>query len=379
MAARNKAKMEDLRSTLAQKFEAVQTIPLLIGDVSDRTAIERIVGQTRVIIALNGPYAKLGTPVVEACLSQGTHYCDITGEVQWIRKMVAQHHQEAQRKGIKIVHCCGFDSIPSDLGTAFLADHIQRTTGRPPKAIDNQAAGGAGGLGGGTILSLLNIFSSSNAELKAISDPYCLDPPSSSRGPDHGDSLMPHYSQGTGKWTSFFVMAPINTRIVRRSHALLGQPFGTDFSYRESMQVPNMVAAMLVSILLAITGVIAYFGPLRWLLLKLAPKPGTGPSRDSMEQGHWKFQVAAQTRESPSRTILASVTSDSDPGYLSTSRMVAEAGLCLATQEDELKQANLLQGGILTPASAMGLVLVKRLQAAGFGFNVESDAHRTHH
>ncbi|KAK9801970.1 hypothetical protein WJX73_003727 [Symbiochloris irregularis] len=387
MAARNKAKMEKVKQDVAKRYSLRQDIPLLVADATDQVALNNIAKQTKVIMAMSGPFAKLGTNIVKACLKEGTNYVDITGEVQWVQQMIEEHHDEAARKGVKIVHCCGFDSIPSEIGAAFMADHIQKTFGRPCKSLEAQMVKGSGGLGGGTIYSLLGVFESPKDRLKRIGDAYALDPPDSSRGPDKGDMLGVKYSKATGKWTGPFIMAPVNTRVVRRTNALLQHKYGKNLSYNESVQVPNLFAALILSALMSLGGLLAWFNLTRKLIFKLVPAPGTGVTREQMDKGYWELALVGETQEEggkPSRIARGRVGHDRDPGYLSTSRMCLEAAICLATQEKELRAAGMLQGGILTPGSAMGLVLAERLKAAGLTFEIDTDnavdvSHKAHH
>lgn len=375
MAGRNIEKLKKERDALAKDFPATKDTPLLTGDAEDLDSLRKIANQTKVLISVSGPFAQIGNNVVEACVLSGTHYCDITGEAPWIMRMIKAHQAEAARKGVKIVHCCGFDSIPSDIGTAYLVNYMQDKLNRRCKKVTHLYGDAKGSFSTGTIMSLFGaFFQERSKEQRQSGDPYCLDPPDSRRGPDEAEKLRMRYNSAVKKWMIPFIMAPINTRIVRRSNALLHHSYGTDFSYEEVMEVPNALVASLGLAVMTVACAIFICRPLHPLLSRLLPKIGGDPEKIIKNGGYWSSTLVGETEEQPGQkscTVILKLKGPSDPGYGQTSRLVLESALCLALQEEELKESNLKQGGILTPASAMGMVLVPRLERAGVSFSIQ--------
>ncbi|EIE26941.1 saccharopine dehydrogenase [Coccomyxa subellipsoidea C-169] len=378
MAARNKAKLEGVRNELVKVNQDLENIPLLIADTKDQASIDDVVKQAKVVIACAGPYAQLGTPVVDACVRLGTHYVDITGEVPWVARTIKKYHAQAFANRVKIVHMCGFDSIPSDLGAHLVATTIEKQYHRKTAKVRVLQGKAAGAVSGGTLASLMGaIFEETPEELKLSADPYALNPPEAHRGPDKGDFWGPAYDKLGRAWTMPFVMQAINTRVVRRSNALLGNAYGENFSFTEAMEVPNVFAAYLGSFALVMAYLVISVPFLRPLVMRLLPKPGEGPSKKQQVEGFWNARAIgvseALVGEEPVK-VVATLGGHRDPGYWETSRMLLESALCLAQQEEELKKAGKLQGGVLTPASAMGMLLIDRLNKAGMTFKIESSS-----
>lgn len=375
MAGRNEEKLEAIRNDLAKEYPAARNTPILTGDAEDRDSLVAIASQTKVLISTSGPFAKLGTLVVEACITAGTHYCDITGEVPWVMRIIKTYHAEAACKGVKIVNFCGFDSIPSDLGTTFIVNHMQERLHRRCKKVTHLFGDAAGLTGQGSIASLAAAyFMENSAERRQSSDPYCLDPPDSRRGPDRADTLRIYFDRTLNKWTIPFIMSPINTRVVRRSNALLHHSYGSNFSFEEVAQVPNVLVAGIALVVLTISCALFLCKPLYPLINWVLPRVGADPEKIVQGGGYWNSTFVGETEEQSghkSQLVLLKMKSRRDPGYWETSRLVVESALCLALQEDELKNSGLKQGGVLTPASAMGMTLVRRLQKAGTSFELQ--------
>ncbi|KAL3150904.1 hypothetical protein ABBQ32_000654 [Trebouxia sp. C0010 RCD-2024] len=375
MAGRSREKLEKEKASLAKRFPAAKDTAILIGNADDLDSLQKIASQAKVLISTSGPFAKLGNKVVEACVLSGTHYCDCTGEIPWVMRMAAAHHTEAARRGVKIVPCCGFDSIPSDIGTLYMVDYMQEKLNRRCKKVTHLFGDSKGAASSATILSLFGAyFQEDSKERRQSSDPYCLDPPDSRRGPDKAEDLRMHYNAPTKKWTMPFLMAPINTRVVRRSNALLHHSYGTDFSYEECMETSNALAAAIGLAFLTAICAVCMCWPLHPLLARVLPCLGADPEKIIREGGYWGNTLVGETEEQPgekSRTVILEMKGPSDPGYGQTSRMVLEAALCLALQEDELERSPVKRGGVLTPASAMGMVLTRRLQKADVSFSVQ--------
>jgi short subunit dehydrogenase-like uncharacterized protein len=368
IAGRNEAKLETLRQALGPH---ATSLPGIVADSFDEQKLDAMVANTRVVISTVGPYAKYGSKLVAACAAQGTHYCDLAGEAQWIRQMIDQHHAAAVDTGARIVHCCGFDSVPMDIGVWFLQQEAMRRHGSYCTSIAMLVKATKGGPSGGTIASVLNLIKEARADRSVagvLGDPYALNPPDERQGPDGRDQRNVQFDEIAGTWTAPFVMAGINTKVVRRSHALLGYPYGRDFRYREAVMMGKGASSWLkASAMTAGLGgfvAMASFGVTRGLLERFVlPKPGEGPNKEQRETGFFNLR---QFGELADGTIIKSrITGDRDPGYGSTSKMLAEAGVCLA--RNNLSSA----GGVLTPASAMGDALLQRLQEnAGLKFEI---------
>jgi short subunit dehydrogenase-like uncharacterized protein len=372
LAGRDRAKLEAIRAEIAAQVPSAKDVAIRVGDATDAAAMRQIASETKVICTTVGPYLKYGAEVVAACVAEGTDYCDLTGESPFIRKMIDQHHEQAQKTGAHIVHCCGFDSIPSDLGVLYLQQEMLRRHGQPANRVVSLVTM-KGGASGGTIASMLEIFEQAGKDKsvrRVLGNPYGLDPDPTRRGPDGSDQKGFGYEKSVGAMTMPFVMAAINTRIVRRSHALLGYPYGDDFQYREVSEVPltrkgigNAVSTMAT---LAGLGIAISVPTLRALLAKRLPPPGSGPTAEQRDRGHYTFRIVGEVAGAPDKRMIATVADRGDPGYKATSKMLSEAALCLAF--DDLPSG----GGVLTPASCMGMALIERLRHSGMTFAVES-------
>ena len=365
LAGRNRDKLE----RVATEIGATE-LPILIGDSFDAASLDKLASKAEVIISTVGPYAKYGAEIVAACVRNGTDYCDLTGETHFVRSMIDAHHEQARRRGARIVHCCGFDSIPSDLGALMVQEAFRERHGHYASEVKMAAGEMRGAFSGGTFASLLNAVDElkENPSLrKVLGDPYALNP-KGVRGPDKRDQTGVRYDEHLG-WTGPFIMAAVNTRIVRRSHALLGLSWGRDFRYSEVMSTGKGAKGFTRAVSFA-AGIAASIGavafPLtRPLVVKRLPSPGEGPSDKVRAKGYFKTRHVAVDNGQETRGLVADRR---DPGYGSTAVMISESALCLALDGAELTS----EGGVLTPASAMGMRLVERLRAAGMTFEVES-------
>jgi short subunit dehydrogenase-like uncharacterized protein len=362
LAGRNEVKLEGLRRDLGVEVDVI------LADSGDRDALDALVGQTRCVASTVGPYAKYGSELVAACVDSGTHYCDLTGEPQWVRRMIDAHHDRAAETGARIVHCCGFDSIPSDIGTLLLQERAIADTGRPCDAVSTQVVRMKGGASGGTIASMFNLLEEPDKRFirEVLTDPYSLNPPGLREGPDAQEAPVPRRDPLTGDWTGPFVMAAINERIVRRTNALLGFRYGRDLRYTETVRKGTGLKGFLGSATLSASlGALMLgtsLGPTRRLLQRLAPSPGEGPSRKAIESGFFAMEVVGA--QDGQAILKTRVEGDRDPGYGATACMLAESALCLAL--DDLDSPC----GVLTPASAMGRKLADRLTASQVRFEV---------
>jgi short subunit dehydrogenase-like uncharacterized protein len=372
LGGRNESKLAVLRTELAKQVPSADTLPLVVGDGDDAAFLETLAARTRVVCTTVGPYVLYGSKLVAACARGGTHYCDLTGEVQWMRRMIDAHHGDAQASGARIIHAAGFDSIPSDLGVWFLQREMTARHGVPSRRVKMRAKGFSGGMSGGTIASMLAMMDEQgrDPEVRRIfADPYALNPDGERSGLDENESMAPAYDEDFGSWTGPFVMAPCDTRIVRRTNALLGYAYGKDFRYDEAMLTgagPRGLAKAAALSAGLVGGMSALaVGPLRRLVATRLPAPGEGPTREQQEQGYYDLRFFGAHPEDEGKCLRAQVTGDRDPGYGSTSKILGEVAVCLA-----LDEVNVV-GGFWTPASALGGALLDRLESnAGLAFAI---------
>lgn len=369
MAGRSEEKLEQVRSELGA---AGAEVPLIVADSHDGPALQGMAGRTTAVISTVGPYAKHGSELVAACAAAGTHYCDLTGEVQWVRRMIDAHQQTARDSGARLVHCCGFDSIPSDLGVWVLQQAAMEQFGAPLDQITLGVRRMKGGASGGTIASMFQALEEGREDRsirKLMADPYALNPADAPHGPKVPDQTGPRYDEQLERWTAPFVMAQVNTRVVRRSNAVLNFPWGEQFRYHETsitgQGLGARVRATATTAGLGAFMVGASLAPTRALLQRFVlPSPGEGPSPEARENGCFDMLLVGSN---DSGALRLAVTGDRDPGYGATSRMIGEAGAALALDQDRLE----VDGGSWTPASCFGDVLVERLVAhAGMTFDL---------
>jgi len=372
-AGRSQDKLEALRSGLGPE---ARNLPLLAADAQDPASLESMCRQARVVVSTVGPYALYGEPLVKACAGSGTDYCDLTGEVQWIRRMIDRYGDAAQESGARIVHCCGFDSIPSDLGVYFLQRESMRRLGQPCTRVKMRVRAMRGGFSGGTVASLMNAIkeaSSDPALRKELANPYSLCPKGDRRGPRQPDVKAADFDDSFGAWVAPFVMSKINTRIVHRSNALLGHAYGREFAYDEAVLTGKGTKGRLnatgMATALGAFVVAGALPPTRWVLERFfLPAPGEGPSPEAQASGFFDLRFHGETADG--RSLRAKVTGDRDPGYGSTAKMLGQAAACLA--QDVGKDDK--PGGFWTPATIFGDRLVERLEAdAGLTFEVLED------
>lgn len=368
LAARDETRLNHVKGSLGA---AAESVPTIIANSHDEESLDSMTQRTRVIISTVGPYAKHGSALVAACVRNGTHYCDLAGEAQWIQRMIDEHHDFAKESGTRIVHCCGFDSVPSDISVWFLQQEAKRRFGSYCRSITLLVKAMKGGASGGTLASMMNIISESRADrsvARALSNPYTLNPPGEREGPERRDQRRAEFDPVAELWTAPFVMAGINTRVVRRSHALQGYPYGKNFRYHEAVIAGEGLSGRAKANLLT-AGIGAFvaaasFDPTRGLLERFVlPEPGEGPDANAREKGYFNLRTYG---ELPDGSVIRGKTiGDRDPGYGSTSKMLSECAVCLA--RDPLQS----DGGVLTPAVAMGGALLLRLtQNAGLSFEI---------
>jgi len=377
LAGRDEGKLQQVRAALAEQYPAAAALPLLVGDSFDAASLEAIARDTRVVCSTVGPFARYGRELVAACVTAGTHYCDITGEVPFIKDLIDRHHEAAAASGTRIVPSCGFDSIPSDLGVLLLRSELERRCAARLTWARLYVGKTRGGFSGGTVASMLDLLEQAKHDRdirRVIADPYALNPPGTRPELPSRDRLGVFFDRDLGTWTAPFLMAPINTRVVRRSIALAAQGQGCDVAYAEVMSLGRGVGGWLRAVLVT-AGLGAFVLALRWKPLRrllqatVLPKPGEGPSPKEREQGMFKIVLLGKGVTNDGREVLlrCRVEGTSDPGYSSTARMLGESVVCLALDDETLTSP----GGVLTPATAMGTHLVERLRRAGMVLEIE--------
>ena len=365
IAGRNKEKLENVRSKVADK-----NIPIFIADSFDEKSLSVIVKKSKVICSTVGPYSLYGSLLVELCVKHSTNYCDITGEAHWIRTIIDKFHEDAKKKKIKIVNSCGFDSIPSDMGVYFIQNEIKKAYKSYAKSIKMRVAGIRGGISGGTYGSMNNLLKEAYADksvFKVLNNPYGLNPKDKMEGLDKKDLRKIIFDNESKSWIYPFIMAGINTKIVRRSNALSNFQYGKEFTYEEATMAGKGISGFWKAILALFPLAMIGINPnsfLKKIVNSFMPKPGEGPGIEKRKNGFYnlRFYITIDKK----KKAFAKVIGDSDPGYGSTSKMLAESALCLAF--DNLPK----NYGILTPSSAMGEKLLDRLiKNAGLSFEIK--------
>jgi short subunit dehydrogenase-like uncharacterized protein len=374
LAGRSRERLEALRSRLG---EAAARWGVLEADTASPASLAALAASTRVLVTTVGPYARHGLPLVEACARSGTHCCDLTGEPQFMRRSIDGWDAMAKASGARIVHACGFDSIPSDLGMLTLHGFAKsRGLSGQFRRATLAVVRIKGGFSGGTVASMVNGIEEATADRavrRLFADPYGLSP-ARAQEPELGpqrDQVGLQYDRFLGRWTAPFVMASINTRVVRRTNALLGHAYGRELRYHETTVLRGLGGVFFgLALSVGLGAVVAsqLFGPTKRLVGALLPKPGEGPDKATRDAGFFQLRLEAETVEG--ERLHADVAGTSDPGYGETAKMLSESALCLALDEAKLPHV----AGVLTPATAMGMVLVDRLRAAGMTFEPKPGA-----
>ncbi|MBK6651651.1 MAG: saccharopine dehydrogenase NADP-binding domain-containing protein [Betaproteobacteria bacterium] len=361
LAGRNASKLEAIRKDAGP---GAAQAGLLVAAADDQAALAALAASARVVLSTAGPFALFGSALVAACVENGTHYVDITGETPWVRGLIDQHHAKAKRDGTRIIPCCGFDSVPSDLGAWLAVQEMKARYGEVCASV-KASFSMRGGLNGGTLASALNMIEA--GQQAQMANPYLLNPDPQTRKPGHpldADPFAPHFDADLDAWLAPFVMSPINTRVVRRSAALLG--YGDAFHYQEYMRFGKGPVAALSAAALSFgmaNGTAAMrIGPVRRMAKRFAPAPGTGPSEASMNNGFFRCDLVAQSPRG--KTVKVRLSGQGDPGNRVTTRMVCEAALAF-TGDRQTLPGGADAGGVLTAASGLGQVLVNRLRDTG--------------
>ena len=351
IAGRSEEKLNAVR----EELKVGSNVPQLLVDSNDTDSIASMVQQTKCVLTTVGPYQLYGANILQQCVIHGVDYVDLCGEPGWMHEMINEYSDQAKETGARIVFSCGFDSIPFDLGVYFLQKEVIAQHGQPASNVRGRVKEMNGEFSGGTAASLGATMASLKEKpelFEVLVNPFALS--NGFTGPEQAEDSKPIYDEKLETWVAPFFMAPINTKDVHRSNALMDHLYGEDFCYNEMwIQGPGEEGK-------AAAEFVGSMNP-----LADAPAPGEGPSKESRENGNYDVLFCADLTDGSS--LHASVSGDMDPGYGSTSKMIAESALCLVNDCAELG------GGIYTPAPAMGEKLITRLQAnAGLTFKIEN-------
>ena len=352
MAGRSLEKLATVRDEMGISADT----PLIQVDSHDEASVTALVQRTHVVITTVGPYQLYGNALIGACAQHGTDYVDLSGEPGWMHDTIAAHSEAAKASGARLVHSCGFDSIPFDLGVFHLQQHIKAATGAPAPVVKGRVRAMNGSFSGGTLASLKATMAAAAERPELIGilmNPFSLS--EGFNGPEQPAGNQPQYDEELSSWSAPFIMAPINTKNIHRSNFLLGHPWGEDFCYDEMILTGDGDDGKAAADFVAKDDSFA----------KSDLKPGDGPSKEEREAGNYDVLFVAKGADGD--LYMNSVKGDRDPGYGSTSKMLAEAAICL------LKNPDLASGGVWTPAAAMGEALIARLEEqAGLTFTMLS-------
>ena len=358
IAGRNGDKLAEVKQTTGANVE------IIIAEADNVAALQALAGRAKVVLSTAGPFHRYGSHLVAACVKHATHYVDITGENFWVKGLIEKHHAEAARKGVRIIPSCGFDSIPSDLGSFFA---IQKAD-QPIKRVESFHSY-KGDASGGT---LETIFSMPDLNLgDDLTDPFLLNPTDTATPEmekQSGDIFAIAAKSEINGYGAPFIMAGANTRVVRRSAALWAQnqkPYGPDFVYQEFAFHPTRWRAFKGLMGIAAMGMVL-FTPLRKLVRPLLKQPGEGPSEAERNAGWFDCKFILETQSGDK--MVSAIRGDGDPGYKVTSKLVSECALCLLEDGDALPGGS-NYGGVLTSASGLGMALVHRLSRSGIEFD----------
>ncbi|DBA05069.1 TPA: hypothetical protein N0F65_000757, partial [Lagenidium giganteum] len=371
IAGRNKAKLEKVKEELKHKLPSVSSvvidqIPVVVADSGNEDAVVAMVRSTRCVLSLVGPYAIYGSLLVKACAENGVHYCDLTGEVVWIEQMIEKYQAVAQQTGARLIHCCGFESVPSELSTMLAAETVIAKTSKAPSEVSMYFTEIQGEASGGTCASVFAMLeTSTNDQLLRSQNPFFLTDEATRNDKRalvsaNSSKMLMRYERDLKSWSSFFIGGSVNMAVVHRSNYLQKNRYGDKFVYRERLAAGNFFFKALATIGTAFLGVFLYFSWTRALLKRIAPAPGQGPSETVMKNGFFTSKALGYDQEHKLASRV-SVRGVGDPGYSLTSKIISECAFCLVKGEYSDKSAAGTTGGFYTPASAIGPALAKRL------------------
>ncbi len=370
LGGRNRRRLEGVHAFL----QADERLPLVVGDSFDEAFLDEMTQKAGLVVSTVGPYAQYGSLLVAACVKNGTDYCDLCGETHWMHCMIAAHQEAAEASGARIVHSCGFDAIPSDMGVFFLQNMARKRFGHSLNRVKMRIRAMTGYISGGTAASMLGQIEAAQRNpdvAKILKNPYALAPEGMQTGVRQPNVSGVEFDPDVESWIAPFVMAVTNTRIVHRSNALQNLLWGRYFKYDEAVMTGHgfkgRVHATMLTALLGLFVLGARFSPSRSVMKRtLLPEPGKGPSPEKQEQGF--FKLAFLGTDDAKNRLCVRVSGDQDPGYGATRKMLGESAVCLLKDVPKAKPA----GGFWTPSTAMGEKLIERLITnAGLSFEAE--------
>jgi len=351
MAGRSLTKLREVRDQIGAPADT----PLITANADDPEALLAMAARATVVATTVGPYQLYGEPLLAACVTAGTAYVDLCGEPNWMHDMIRKYDADAKASGARIVFSCGFDSIPFDLGVWAVEQAAIAKFGKPAPRVKGRVIAMKGTFSGGTFASGKATAAAAMKDpsvFKALVDPFSLTP--GFEGPNQPKGVLPEYDKAVDAWVAPFMMAVINTKNVHRTNFLAGHPYGEDFQYDEMMVAPGIG-----DLGKAAAEAIAKMNPMN---AEKGPAPGEGPSKEERDTGHYEIAFVAEMPDGQS--VKATIKGDRDPGYGSTSKMIAESAICLVK---DVKG----EGGVWTPGALMAEPLKKRLEAnAGLSFAV---------
>ncbi len=374
IAGRDKAKLEKLKQSFIGIDSQFAKIEIYIADSFNSKSLDVLTSSCRIIISTVGPYLKYGLPLVESCVKNHTNYCDLTGEVPFIRESIDLFHEKALNNRCKIIHSCGFDSIPSDLGVLLLQKDSLEKFNKVCDNVNLYVRSIRGGISGGTISSMINIkkyIHSHSEKMDVLKSPYSLNPTDKIKKNVRQPVLKSvRWDNTFNKWTSPFLMSGVNTRVVQRTNAIAEFSYGENFRYNEMSSfdkgLNGFLKACNMLMILAFLQFSMGSNLLLWILKKtIFPKPGEGPSMRKMQSGFFKLKIIGSINESQKNSVT--VHCDSDPGYSATAKMLTESAISTLLNQNKI----LKKYGVLTPASGIGLILIERLKEKGISFTID--------
>jgi short subunit dehydrogenase-like uncharacterized protein len=375
LGGRDEDRLRDLAAELALATDGWDDVPVVVGDATDPESLHDVARSTRVVCTTVGPYTEYGTDLVEACIDAGTDYCDLTGEVTWVREMIDRYHDAAESAGVRIVHSCGFDSVPADLGTLLVQSFATAEFGASCDLVRIYLDEADGVVSGGSLASGLEMADAASSDPVAretLRNPYSLAPAGERGGADSDERRAPERDALRGGWTAPSPMAAVNERMIRRSNALLGYPWGREFRCAEVLPTGSGVGGATVAGAIA-TGLdvgasAIALPPVRAALRRfVVPALSDGPTREQVEGGHFTVRILGRgTATSGPFTVECEFAADRDPGYGATAQLLGESSMCLVLDEIDSP----VDGGVLTPASGIGDPLADRLRDVGVTIDV---------
>ena len=376
IAGRDQKKLEELKKSFIEIDSQANSIPIFIADSFHSKSLDNMTSSCKIVISTVGPYLKYGIPLIQSCVKNGTHYCDLTGEVPFIRKSIDLFDEKAKKSKCRIIHSCGFDSIPSDIGVLYLQKNSLEKFNQTCDEVNLYVRSIKGGLSGGTIESIINISNYMDSNLddrNLLTNPFALNPRNSIKNNIRQPSLKSiKWDKVNKQWICPFLMSGINTRVVRRTNAIADFSYGENFRYSEVSSfkkgVNGFFKAVTMLTMLIFLQISIKFRPLLWVLRKIAfPRPGQGPSIEKREKGFFKLKIIGLINNVKKNSIK--IIGNSDPGYSATAKMITESAISILLDSDKIPD----NYGVLTPASGIGLVIIDRLKDKGITFILDEN------